>query len=427
VVGRFLLIERSSKYSGRAAGPSARQQNCNGLLRCSPAICTCSIRLMPGISQRRFHSTIRGPAAEALELLSAHSEEILLIWRERLREMGLDLAQLVPEGIDFVVLSRRLYDSPYPEFRQAVQRFGKTLAARCDRLELVIGAFNRLFETCLPFLIGGAPQRASPILALARLHALVSLLIVSGHTGQWAAGKKTLVEASLAENEERGRRVSTYITRIYEQERRRIAQDLHDEVGHDLILVKLYLEMIVLEKEADAAKQPRLADAIALVSHAIDAVRRMGLDLGPAVFEDLGFLPAVRSYVSQFSSRTKVQVTLREGYVPEEIPMTHQVALYRLMQGALSNVLKHASATRVTISLGSMKDAVLTMVIEDDGVGFDLAKAAQSRSFGLAAMQDRVEGLGGRIHIEARRAVGSSSVHGTRIEVDLPLPGGGES
>src|ERR1700682_3443743 len=93
VVGRFLLIERSSKYSGRAAGPSARQQNCNGLLRCSQAICTCSIRLMPGISQRRFHSTIRGPAAEALELLSAHSEEILLIWRERLREMGLDLAQ----------------------------------------------------------------------------------------------------------------------------------------------------------------------------------------------------------------------------------------------------------------------------------------------------------------------------------------------
>jgi signal transduction histidine kinase len=381
---------------------------------------------MPGISQRRFHSTIRGPAAEALELLSAHSEEILLIWRERLREMGLDLAELVPGGIDFALLARRLHDSAYLEFRHAVQRFGETLAPRCGRLDLVVGAFNRLFETCLPYLAGGASKRASSILALARLHALVGLLIVSGHTGQWTAGKRTLVEASLAENGERGREVSTYITRIYEQERRRIAQDLHDEVGHDLILVKLYLEMMVLEKEGEPAKPPRLVEAIALVSHAIDAVRRMGLDLGPAVFEDLGFLPAVRSYVSQFASRNKVQVILREGYVPEDIPMSHQVALYRLMQGALSNVLKHASATRVTISLGSMKGAILTMVIEDDGVGFDLAKAAESRSFGLAAMQDRVEALGGSIHIEARRAMGSSGMHGTRIEVELPLRGGTE-
>jgi signal transduction histidine kinase len=257
----------------------------------------------------------------------------------------------------------------------------------------------------------------------------VGLLIVSGYTGQWPAGKKTLVEASLSEGEDRRHEASAYVTRIYEQERRRFSHDLHDEVGHDLILLKLYLEMIALNPRDKSPEglQSRLTEAIALVSHAIDGVRRLVLDLGPAVFEDLGFLPAVRSYVSQFSARTKINVTLREGYLPEEIPSSHQVALYRLMQGALSNVLKHASAKNVKVSLGSMKDSVLIMVIEDDGVGFDVKTKPRYPSFGLTAMRERVEVLGGRIHLQSKVVGSAAKTHGTRIEIDLPLPGGDES
>ncbi len=147
------------------------------------------------------------------------------------------------------------------------------------------------------------------------------------------------------------------------------------------------------------------------------------LDLGPAVFDELGFLPAVKSYAAQFSSRTKINVTVQEGYLPDNLPLTHQIALYRLLQGALSNVLKHAHANNVRISLGSMKDSVLIMVVEDDGVGFDPAVRRGRRSFGLTAMRERVQVLGGRIHIESRRAEAPGAKHGTRIEVDLPLPG----
>jgi two-component system sensor histidine kinase DegS len=163
---------------------------------------------------------------------------------------------------------------------------------------------------------------------------------------------------------------------------------------------------------------------VSLVSHAIDSVRRLVLDLGPAVFDALGFLPAVRTYTSQFSARTKIPLTLQEGYLPDDIPMSHQVAMYRLLQGALSNVLKHASAKCIKVSLGSMKDAVLIMVIEDDGVGFDATARAGRRSFGLTAMRERVEVLGGRIHIQSKPAGSVSKTKGTRIEVDLPLPGG---
>jgi signal transduction histidine kinase len=384
---------------------------------------------MPGISQRRFYSTIRVPSAEALDILAAHSNEILAIWQRAVSALRLDPSHLLGgTSLDFAQLAGDLRRMTYPCFRQRLQGFGERLAKRGVGLDHTVAALNRLFEICLPYLAQNVSKRASPVLALARLHALASLLIVSGHAGQWAAGKRTLVEASLSEDEDRRREASAYVTRIYEQERRRFSQDLHDEVGHDLILLKLYLEMITLnnpETEPEGL-QSRLAEAIALVSHAIDAVRRLVLDLGPAVFEDLGFLPAVKSYIGQFSSRTKIKVTLREGYLPEDIPSSHQVALYRLLQGALSNVLKHASAKNVKVSLKSMKDSGLIMIVEDDGVGFDTGAKPRRRSFGLTAMRERVEVLGGKINVESRPATPAAKVHGTRIEVDLPLPGGEE-
>ena len=119
-------------------------------------------------------------------------------------------------------------------------------------------------------------------------------------------------------------------------------------MGHDLIIIKLYLEMISvsLKGRAVADIKPRLEEAIGLVSHAIDAVRRLVLDLGPAVFDELGFLPAVKSYARTILGPHAHQSNRRRrAYLPDNVPLTHQIALYRLMQGALSNVLKHAHAT----------------------------------------------------------------------------------
>src|SRR5260221_6478742 len=269
---------------------------------------------MSGISQRRFYSTIKKPSAEALDLLEAGCGEISETWKRALRELNLEPNDLLPGSpLDFARLADRLRESTYPGFRRWVLEYGEALAHRGVRLDRAVAALNRLFEICIPRLIDGAPKRATPILALARLHALVGLLIVSGYTGQWAAGKQTLAESSLVEAEDRRHGASAYVTRIYEQERRRLSQDLHDEVGHDLMLLKLYLEMIKLDNGAVelAGIQPRITEAIALVSHAIDSVRRLVLDLGPAVFEDLGFVPAVRFYLHQFSARTNFKETLK--------------------------------------------------------------------------------------------------------------------
>ena len=379
---------------------------------------------MPGISQRKYYATIRGPSAEALDILAGQFQRIYRIWLRELVGLGVQPDRILyGMSIEFSGLAVALRKSTYPAFRQRVQEYGEGLSRRGVKLVDAVAALNRLYEICLPVLTTRRSKRASPVLALARLHALVGLLIVSGYTGQWASGKKTLVEASLAEAEYRRIGASAYVTRIYEQERRRLSHDLHDEVGHDLMLLKLYLEMMSLEQRDAAALQPRLAEAITLVSHAIDEVRRLVLDLGPAVFEDLGFLPAIKSYIGQFSRGTKINVMLREGFLPENIPASHQVALYRLLQGALANVLQHAAARNVKVALGTMRDAVLIMVVEDDGVGFDPSTKPGTQSFGLTAMRERVEVLGGKFHVQSRLAVAGSRTHGTRIEVDLPLPG----
>jgi len=380
---------------------------------------------MLAISPRSFRSTIREPSAKALALLAPHSKEIFAKWKHELRSIGIASPDYLGQSVlDFERFSDGLRKISFQAFCRQIQKFGSAMAECGVDLDRSTDALNRFFDLCVPYLMS-QPEAAASILALARLHALIVHLIVSDSTKPGHMERKAPSQTISIDSNEQRRGASIYVTKVYEEERRRLSRDLHDEVGHDLVLMKLYLEMIALDtnKKQFQAIRPRLSEAIALVSHAIDSVRRLVLDLGPAVFDDLGFLPAVRTYTSQFSARTKIAVSLREGYLPENIPMSHQVALYRLLQGALSNVLKHACAKSVKVSLGCMKDSVVILVIQDDGRGFDTTVKPGSRSFGLTAMRERVEVLGGRIHIQSMPAGSMSKIRGTRIEVDLPLTG----
>lgn len=378
---------------------------------------------MPGISQKRFHSTIKGPAAEALDVLNAHSHSIAFKWSGVLQTLGVRTDDFLPvRGLEFRSIARLLRHSTLSGFRRQIRSLARRIGRRGIRFETAAAALNRLFEICLPYL---DPSNA---VGFTRLHALVSLFIAAEYAGEPGSTTPALADTNLTEAQRKVRGGSAYVTRVYERERRSLSHDLHDEVGHDLIIIKLYLEMISMSLQGRevADIKPRLDEAIGLVSHAIDSVRRLVLDLGPAVFDELGFLPAVKSYAQQFSAHTRIHVTVQEGYMPENVPLTHQIAMYRLLQGALSNVLKHAHARNVRVSLGSVKDSVLIMVIEDDGVGFDTAQKPGRRSFGLTAMRERVEVLGGRILVESARSGPFNRSHGTRIEVGLPLTAAAE-
>ena len=211
------------------------------------------------------------------------------------------------------------------------------------------------------------------------------------------------------------------LRRLDERERQRLSGDLHDEVGADLVVLKLYVEMIA----ADLAKGgrslgPKLEEALALIGHAIESVRRLTLDLGPAFLDTLGFLPALRSFVRQFSQRTGIQVRLDEPEALVSLPASHEAALYRVVLGALSNVAKHSKARHAAVILRSAGNSI-SMSVEDDGRGFDPRALDHDTSFGLTTMGERIRGLRGRLSIRSRARRRGGKGAGTRIEVRLPL------
>lgn len=360
-------------------------------------------------------------------MVAPHVRRVAFNWSSQLAALGpLTSGAFARAPLDFTELAAALRHASYPEFSKRIREFGSHLARRGVRIERAAAALNRLFEICLGVLRRRRFGRASPALALARLKALVEVLLVSGYA-DYQTGRRQPVELELPGNRRR-RADSASITRIYEQERRRLSRDLHDEVGHDLTLLKLHLERMVAEEKKQKVRTTRgLREAIALVSHAIEAVRRLASDLGPAIFEHVAFLPAIRLYLKRFSERTDIEVRLRQSKLPREIPTPHEVTLYRVLQSALSNVLQHAAARNVIVSLTAGNGSRLRMVVEDDGVGFNTA--AMRDSFGLKAMRERVELLGGEIQVSSR-PVSASRVKnaprarrsGTRIAVDLPLP-----
>jgi signal transduction histidine kinase len=337
----------------------------------------------------------RPSLARALALLARDGAAIEAAWRRLLRGLkpGRDeydaLATLQP-GACF-----RLLSTSRDADRAAVEARARALMRAGVPEGYAMAAVTLYLEACLASL-----ARASDMAALVRLTAGVQRLVAAGYAEERAAG----------------------LRRLDDRERQRLASDLHDEVGADLVVLKLQVEMIAheLSQGGAPAAAPKLAEALALISHAMESVRRLTLDLGPASLEKLGFVPALRHFVRQFSARTGIDVAFVEPRGALRLPAAHETALYRVLRGALSNVAKHSGARHVTVVL-ERGDAELTMSVEDDGRGFDPGTLSVERSFGLAAMRDRVRELRGRFAIESRPARRPGQRAGTRLLVRLPL------
>jgi signal transduction histidine kinase len=259
--------------------------------------------------------------------------------------------------------------------------------------------------------------------AFLRWATLYRFFLVTGYSQHQAEDRRALSE-NAAQAERRSQEFAAEIAETYEAERRRLAQDLHDEIGHDLIVLKLYTEVIALDlKKGEIAQVRRkLRESVRLIQHALKRVRHLTFDLGPGVWNEQGFVPAVRLYVRQFARRTGIKVRLNAGRLRAKLPARSETALYKVLQGALGNVAAHADARNVTISLANGRDAVV-MKIEDDGRGFNVGRTIgiPPESYGLRAMRERVELLGGAIHFISRPGRQGGPGGGTVVEAHLPL------
>jgi signal transduction histidine kinase len=364
------------------------------------------------------------PLLEVWSHLSSHSAKIYSSWCKLLRrcEPCTEFAGVL-SALDLTTqIHHQCFTKPQA-LAESAQRQGRDLAERAVPPECAAAAVGLYVESCLPYVTSNRSCHMDWTRAFAHWASVYQLSLLSGYAQHQALERQSL-EERYSRADQRLRNFSVQLGEAYEKERRRLAQDLHDEIGHDLVVLKLYTEVIALDlKKGDISQVRRkLKESVMLVKHALQGVRHLTYNLGPAVWNEQGFVPAVRLYVRQFARRTGIKVRLNAIRLHAKLPPRCETALYRVLQGALSNVVSHADAHSVRITLMSGRDFV-AMKVEDDGRGFDVGRklSAPPHSFGLRAMKERVELLGGTIQFASRPVRRGVARGGTTIEVRLPL------
>jgi PAS domain S-box-containing protein len=218
----------------------------------------------------------------------------------------------------------------------------------------------------------------------------------------------------------RAEKLAARVVQAQEEERRRIARELHDEVGQLLTGAKLSQEMLVTDLPAELAElRERALENVGLIDETMDVVRRLSLDLRPAALDELGLSAALEWHIERYQHQTGIQVTFHETSLPRQLPDPQATAVYRIVQEALTNVARHASARSAVVKV-VCDDQSLRVQVTDDGCGFDatttLRTGPAEGHFGLMGLQERATLLSGQAHIESRPG------QGTRITVELPLP-----
>lgn len=203
------------------------------------------------------------------------------------------------------------------------------------------------------------------------------------------------------------------LTDAQEQERLRISRELHDGVGQHI--TGLLLRLKVLEEQCG----PQNAASVAVVRNLVDEIAKeihdVALELRPTSLDDVGLVAAMRAYCQSWSQRSGILIEFHAGR-NQRLSREVETALYRVLQEALNNIVKHAKAMRVSVLL-EWRDGEVALVVEDDGVGFDAeheAPAAEARGrVGLLGMRERMAAIGGRLEIESTPGGGGAAVYAT--------------
>jgi signal transduction histidine kinase len=196
-----------------------------------------------------------------------------------------------------------------------------------------------------------------------------------------------------------------------ELERSRLARELHDETGQALTSILLGLKPLERAAESEDARAA-VADLRELVVGTLQDVRRLAVELRPSALDDFGLVPAVERLTDTFREQSGLAVELEAQLGDDRLPREAETTLYRVIQEAFANVVKHSGARRVSVLL-QRRDGMARAVVEDDGTGFDPA-ATREDALGLAGMRERVALVGGRLRVE------SSSGAGTTLVAEVP-------
>jgi signal transduction histidine kinase len=217
------------------------------------------------------------------------------------------------------------------------------------------------------------------------------------------------------------RYLSNQILHVQEEERKRISRELHDEVGQALTAVNVSLAILKNSVDAGNAElRSKITDTQNLVEQTMESVHGFSRELRPAMLDDLGLIPALRSFVKSFAERTGINVSFRATEEVEKLSIEQKTVFYRVGQESLTNVAKHAHASHGAVSIRKSRTG-FAMEIKDNGKSFRVDEKISSKAknrLGLLGIQERVRLADGRFQVE------STPGKGTKLLVWIPIKSG---
>jgi PAS domain S-box-containing protein len=227
--------------------------------------------------------------------------------------------------------------------------------------------------------------------------------------------ERVRAEEALRESKEELRELALASQSVREQEKSRIARELHDELAQSLTALKM--DVTWLREHIPGGGGPvteKLGDIEALLDGTVAATRRISADLRPLMLDDLGLVPAVEWLVQKFTERNAIPCELDIGTPDLELHDPHASAVFRILQESLTNAARHARASRIEVSI-DLRDGAVALRVRDNGRGFSPDDPRKPGSFGLMGLRERAYLLGGEVNIA------SEPGRGTTIEVRIPL------
>jgi PAS domain S-box-containing protein len=320
------------------------------------------------------------------------------------------------------------HDLPTTGFEEVIA------ALQQDRIELIHGVDSLPLPTSTRERLGWAGPHTHAIVPLHSEERLLgSLNVVLEYGSDLTSQRRSILrevadslavairhaqlDQSIAEHREQLRALTARLAEVDEKERRRLARDLHDQIGQRLTALGINLNVVKaqLDEERHPQLLPRLEDSLTLLKETTDRVRRVIADLRPPMLDDYGLMATLRWCAEELAARTDIRVRVR-GEEPEpRLSSPVEDALVRITQEALTNVAKHAEATGATIGLSKDED-VVRLTIVDNGVGFapDDLDRRKTPCWGLMMMTERAEAVGARCRIE------SEPGRGAQVIVEVP-------
>ena len=217
------------------------------------------------------------------------------------------------------------------------------------------------------------------------------------------------------------RLLSRQLLLAQEEERKMISRELHDQIAQTLTGINVRLASLKTEAMADTkGLQKKITSTQRLVEKSVDIVHRFARELRPTVLDDLGLIPALLAFMKSFTKRTGVRTHLTAFAALEQLDSTRRTVLFRVVQEALTNVARHAQASRVEVSIQKLPGCIC-MKIKDDGKSFQVQRVLQAKGnkhLGLLGMRERLEMIGGNFGVE------SAPGKGTIVQAQIPLGNG---